>query len=309
MHDLLEHHDETVALEGLTLAVRRWGNSGSRRVLALHGWLDNAASFAEIAPHLPGAIIVAPDLAGHGWSEHRRGDSGYYLWDYALDMHCLVRNLGWNRYSVLAHSMGTGVAAILASISEGVESLVFLDGLGAPFTVEAQDVVRHFRRSFRTLDMARKARLHGFSDPATAQFANRGDAVTERRKAVGGLLTAKAAEILAERDLRKAGTGYRWGHDPRLTLPEPIQLTDQQAGTFVSSIRFPLTVVLGRNGLFVRPSLAGKIDLLPKHTAIHWQDGGHHFHVVNPTAELISIINAGLGAASKSAVDATYGVQ
>jgi hypothetical protein len=37
-------------------------------VIALHGWLDNANSFARLAPQLKGLRIVALDLAGHGYS-------------------------------------------------------------------------------------------------------------------------------------------------------------------------------------------------------------------------------------------------
>src|SRR5204862_6383008 len=48
-----------------TLAALRWTSPSEGapvRVLALHGWLDNAASFAPLAPHLPGLDLVALDL-------------------------------------------------------------------------------------------------------------------------------------------------------------------------------------------------------------------------------------------------------
>jgi pimeloyl-ACP methyl ester carboxylesterase len=90
--------------------------------------------------------VVAPDLVGHGRSDHRRDDSGYYLWEHAEDMLAVVERLGWSRFHVLAHGMGTGVASILAALTSAIASLQFLDGMGVPFTVAEGDRVEHMAR-------------------------------------------------------------------------------------------------------------------------------------------------------------------
>jgi pimeloyl-ACP methyl ester carboxylesterase len=283
--------DKMLNINCLDIAIRTWGHDTLHPVLALHGWLDNAATFSRIAPHLENVCVIAPDLAGHGRSDHRRSDVGYYLWDYAIDMDALVRRFGWRRYSILAHSMGTGVASILCSISRGVRNIVFLDGLGAPFTIKADNVAAHIAHSQRAMEMARKSRLYGFSDHSTAQFTSRDEAVDARRKAVRGELSQHSAELLAERDLTAVGSGYRWRHDPRLALPEPMRLTDEQAGRFLSAISCPLHVVLGKSGLFVGKALDEKARYLPHQARIHWHEGGHHFHLENPSKELVAQIN------------------
>ena len=50
------------------IAGLRFGRQGAIPVLALHGWLDNAASFVPLARHLAGLDLVAVDLPGHGRS-------------------------------------------------------------------------------------------------------------------------------------------------------------------------------------------------------------------------------------------------
>ena len=58
-------------LPHIELAAHLYGPEDGQRVIALHGWLDNANSFARLAPLLPGLRIVALDFAGHGLSAHR----------------------------------------------------------------------------------------------------------------------------------------------------------------------------------------------------------------------------------------------
>ncbi|WP_345917322.1 alpha/beta fold hydrolase [Cobetia crustatorum] len=57
--------------------------------LALHGWLDNAASFSRLAPLLCarlGIRIVAIDMVGHGHSSPQGPEGDYAVWDYCHDV-------------------------------------------------------------------------------------------------------------------------------------------------------------------------------------------------------------------------------
>ena len=66
-----------LSLPHIELAAHLYGPEDGFPVLALHGWLDNAASFARLAPKLQGLRIVALDFAGHGHSDHRAAGAGY----------------------------------------------------------------------------------------------------------------------------------------------------------------------------------------------------------------------------------------
>ena len=102
----MDFEEVRLSLPHIELAAHLYGPEDGLPVLALHGWLDNAASFARLAPKLEGLRIVALDFAGHGHSEHRSAGAGYALWDYAYDVLQVAEQFGWARFSILGHSMG-----------------------------------------------------------------------------------------------------------------------------------------------------------------------------------------------------------
>ena len=64
------------------------GEAQGPKVLALHGWLDNAASFIPLAGQLPHLDLVMLDLPGHGRSAHL-GPGAEYTLSVALNA-CLL---------------------------------------------------------------------------------------------------------------------------------------------------------------------------------------------------------------------------
>ena len=65
-------------ISGLSFKGLCFGPEDGHRVLALHGWLDNAASFSRITPLLVGCRVVAIDQRGHGLTDHLRRP---HIWD------------------------------------------------------------------------------------------------------------------------------------------------------------------------------------------------------------------------------------
>jgi alpha-beta hydrolase superfamily lysophospholipase len=67
-------------LDGTSIAFQEWGNKLSKKkILALHGWLDNSNTHAYLAPYLAerGYHVVAFDYCGHGKSSHLPRGSNY----------------------------------------------------------------------------------------------------------------------------------------------------------------------------------------------------------------------------------------
>jgi pimeloyl-ACP methyl ester carboxylesterase len=121
---------EEIALHGHTVRFHRAGH-GPLLVL-LHGIASTAETWAPVVEALAKRhTVLAPDLLGHGDSAKPRGD--YSLGAYASGVRDLVAALGYDRATVVGHSLGGGIAMQFAyQFPERVERLVLIGsgGLG-----------------------------------------------------------------------------------------------------------------------------------------------------------------------------------
>ncbi|WP_312514651.1 alpha/beta fold hydrolase [Stutzerimonas nitrititolerans] len=255
-------------LPHLEVAAHLYGPENGRPVIALHGWLDNAASFSRLAPLLNGVRIVALDLPGHGLSDHRPPGAGYNIWDYAYDILQTAEQFGWQRFSLLGHSLGGIVSVLLAgAMPERIERLALIDGL-IPYTGEAESAPRKLGEALRALLAVDRKRK-----PVYASFDQ---AVAARMKGVGAV-SREAAERLAQRGLMPVPGGYTWRTDPRLMLPSPLRLTLAHAQAFAQRVECPTSLIIARQGLMTDAKVIEFIDSLPFES--HRLHGGHHLHL------------------------------
>ncbi len=281
----------TFQIEGFEIAYKTWGDVKNPLVLAFHGWLDNVDSFQKIAPEISKRFyIIAFDLAGHGFSDHRSLHESYYLWDYAIDILRIIEQQNWKRFSILAHSMGTGVATLLAAIKPSfIEKLVFIDGLGPPFVTQDEQIVTHFQRSFRQLEMAKKMKLNGFSDRHTAMFKTKEEAIENRMKSTISPMPYASSKIIVERSLLSVKNGFRWRFDPRLVIPECFQITEKQSRIFLQALRCETLIILGENGLFHQSAKLERIHCIQR-VQTQWLKGGHHLHLEEASTDIEKLI-------------------
>ena len=83
--------------------------SGERQVLALHGWFGSARGWGPLPDYLNGDDYTWAfmDLRGYG---SRKGETGEFtMREAAADALALADELGWERFSLVGHSM-TGQA-------------------------------------------------------------------------------------------------------------------------------------------------------------------------------------------------------
>src|SRR4051794_33520932 len=101
-------------------------------LVLLHGIASTADTWAPVVDALAARhTVIAPDLLGHGASAKPRGD--YSLGAYASGVRDLVAALGFERGTVVGHSLGGGIAMQFAyQFPERIERLVLISsgGLG-----------------------------------------------------------------------------------------------------------------------------------------------------------------------------------
>ncbi|WP_105101497.1 alpha/beta fold hydrolase [Microbulbifer pacificus] len=274
----LSPREISLDVQGNTIAARQWGNPDGVPVLALHGWLDNCASFDAMAPYLQSLNLVAVDMAGHGQSYHRHRDANYTVWTEIEDVLGMADALGWQRFSVLAHSRGAVIGTIAAAtFPERIDRLALIDGLVPPPTTdeEAPETLRK--------GIEQRAR---YRDRRTKVFDSL-DVATAARKNGLFKLSDTAARALVERGVRPCDGGYTWSNDPQLLASSLAKLNEAQVKAFLDRATMPILLALGENGIQgmierIRP-IAERIPNME----IREFPGGHHLHM-EESAEAIA---------------------
>lgn len=246
-----------------------------RPVLALHGWLDNAASFMPIAPHLPGIDFVALDLPGHGASAHLPPAAEYTLVAAAKATRAAADALGWREFALLGHSMGGAIATLLAAAAPGrVRRLALIEALGGLTEREDQTASR-LQEAFALATEPAGARRRVFPDPATAV----------RARLQAGDLSEEAAWLIVERGIAPAagGAGFAWRSDPRLTRPTAVRMSEAQMRDVIAAIECPVRLVHARPAYRFFPADVrdARVACL-RIVEVTGLDGGHHLHMEQP---------------------------
>ncbi|MCA0392990.1 MAG: alpha/beta hydrolase [Proteobacteria bacterium] len=260
----------------------RQGEAGQPRVLALHGWLDNAASFIPLAAHLPGIELVAPDLPGHGRSAHLPPGADYSFAGAVHDVLDIADALGWERFALLGHSMGAGIASLVAAACpQRIERLVAIEALGA-LPEAPEHTVARMREAVAAGRALPGKRLRVFADldtPVRARTLGHVVAVSEA-----------AARLLVERGVRAVDGGWVWSSDPRLTLPTMVRMTEAQVRALVAGIECPTRVIYADppQPYLPEPRRSEHAALLPNGDCIV-MPGSHHLHMEQPAAVAAAI--------------------
>ena len=266
-----------------TVTALQGGNPDGEKILCLHGWLDNAASFIPLMPLLDKYDVVALDMPGHGGSQHRMAGYDYVFVDWIHDVLDVLDALGWQQAHLLGHSMGGAIATIVAaSAPERINKLLLIEALG-PIAGIAEEAGQRLRQAV-------SARRYLANDKAARIIPDLETAVKARLAASN--MSSDAARLIVQRNLQAVSGGYVWRSDPRMMLPTHVRTDESFIRSWIRAIEAQTLVIAADPApiYFTPEQRAARLAEL-KNGQLAVIAGGHHLHMERPD-EVAKIILA-----------------
>uniref|UniRef100_A0A3Q1EGD0 Serine hydrolase like n=1 Tax=Acanthochromis polyacanthus TaxID=80966 RepID=A0A3Q1EGD0_9TELE len=265
---------------------KAWGPDHGHPVLCLHGWADNCGSFNTLIPLLPTECrYVAVDMPGHGLSSHRPPGVFYSFPAYVADVRRVVDDLGWTKFSIIGHSMGSNIAAMFSALfPEVVDGLVLLDFPGF-FPTVMSDIPKIMKQGIEEMlqfDKGKKDNQRVYTYEKAA----------ERLSTANPTLTEASVRTLLERGLTQTEGGFVFSRDLRVNFKNIVRTTLEQGLEMQSRIQAAVLVVLADKGFVAGLSKTNEHKLITqllqdyrgRNHSVVTVPGDHHVHLNNPEA-------------------------
>jgi pimeloyl-ACP methyl ester carboxylesterase len=259
------HEEFFIQVRDLKLCACAWGPEDGPPIVCLHGILDQGFSWELVARPLAdeGYRVIAPDLRGHGLSDHVGKGGSYHILDFVADVDGIVQKVADKPFVLVGHSMGAAIAGLYAGARPArVSSLILVELPRAPQAKPA-NMAEAFAMQ---LDYLAKPRQHPV-------FKSVEEAAERRRRGMRAIPSGFA--LRAVRRLTEpcdGGVRWRWdpllgtraglGFDAAVSSPEMLQ-------EMLARIPAPVTMVYGDS--------AGHLPLpQAKHIVL---PHGHNLHI------------------------------
>jgi pimeloyl-ACP methyl ester carboxylesterase len=245
---------------------------GSPPILALHGLASNARWWDLVAARLsPRWRVLAPDLRGHGRSDHP--ETGYSFAEVVQDLRGLCDAAGLERVIVAGHSWGASVALwFAAALPERTAGCVCVDG-------GAGSMREHLPTWAEAEERLRPPRISGITEDAVREWAKSGGL------AEGGDPAAAAEILLGNFEAVGDGTVR-----PRLPMTQHMEIArhlyELDSSELMARVACPVLFVPALGGPWPADEKARSLqraqDVFGSRAQIVWVDGGHDLPVQRP---------------------------
>jgi len=263
----------TITIPGLQIAYRSWGDPQNPPILAMHGWLDNANSFEQLANELAqNYYFIAIDLPGHGHSSHLPPGSNYHFTDGIFTVVEIINAFQLDKVHILGHSMGACLASLIAGVApERLLSLSLIEGLG-PFSHPEDSACSQLTSYMKFVSTKKNKKSKGYPSFADACKA----------RAASGYVSLEIATKLCERGVVEEETLFHWRHDKRLIAPSPLRMTEGQILSCLKTITAPSILFWASNGFSFDSELMQERIKTVNNLKVEQLNGGHHIHMEQP---------------------------
>jgi len=279
-------------VNGNIIAGLQYGDSSKPVLLAVHGWLDNAASFIPLTEALKESLtdgslpyqLIAIDLPGHGFSTHKTGHYNFIEW--VDDLYQIINSQNWGPVTIIGHSMGAMISSIFAAtFPELVKRIVLIEGVGA-ISAKADQTVSQLRKGIESRASYAKNINQSMNRKSNTLTL---DKVVKARCLVSDLNTENA-KMICNRNLTISESGVSFRSDPKLKVRSLVRLTELQVIDILSSISISCLIIVGDKGF---PLIAQTLDLdifCKANFTILTLSGGHHVHMDNAVETARAIV-------------------
>nr|WP_322785848.1 hybrid fatty acyl-AMP ligase/type I polyketide synthase [Stanieria cyanosphaera] len=287
-----EMREISINVRGLRICLCSWGPEEGPLVVCLHGILEQGAAWSEVAIRLAqkGYRVIAPDLRGHGRSDHVGKGGSYNLLDFLADIDAIVENLADRAFTLVGHSLGSVVAAIFASIRpQQINNLVLVETI-LPSEVAEEQTAEQLATHLDYLA----------SPPEHPVFPNV-EAAAERLRQGTPAISKALAMLLAERITEPCEGGVRWRWAALLRTRAGVGYNGIERSRYLGllkRIKAPITLVYGDKSNFNRQEdLSAQQIAMPDAEKVVIP-GGHNLPLEAPSA-LAKIISSAVALTNK----------
>jgi pimeloyl-ACP methyl ester carboxylesterase len=266
-------------------AGKKWGEPEDIPVIAIHGWRDNAGTFDTLAPLLK-FNFLSIDLPGHGFSSHIPIGLQPHWPDTIVVLRFIVKYFGYDKISLLGHSLGSSVAYSYAGLyPDQVHKFVSIECGRARIVSHPKDLADTWGSTMDSLlNLEEKMQQQ---QPPEYTYA---ELVERQQKGAYMSPTIKSTNILLKRGAIQSTESpekYVFTFDPRIRLDAFKRPSRDTLLALGSAIKCEVLNIHAKPGMSVKleKEFDESIEAMKTSAAkveCHEVLGSHHVHLNNP---------------------------
>jgi len=219
--------------------------------------------------------VIAPDLRGHGHSEHVGPSGRYHARDFVGDLEGILSEVNTEPVTLVGHSLGSMIAVLYAAVRpERISRLILVEPTLPPAHDYPQTFAEQIGAHLRHLNTARHH----------AVMADLTVAVERLHQAIPAM-SEEMVQRMAKRLTKQEVGGFVWRWDVRLDTHHEAMLEglgQKEYLGMLNRIQAPITVVYGASSGWIKQEEKALIQTALPNTSPMLLRGGHNLHIDAP---------------------------